>query len=282
MDNEISIEEQQDLVTAQEAREIFTRAGLSAATFHRRVGAGLIDSIMPQGRQRGALYPRNQVLAAIGEKAKKPKKKRKSISNLKPSIFSRATPADMPDIAPLLISFYTQRISIEKRAAWIERNPDIAYMLKSEGKVVGCAFIMPLSEEKIFQILSSQVKPPTRPAEIALYEPGKHVHLYVRAVGVLQSVSKAQRKHWAARLIKGLARAVIQLGSKGIFIDKIYAQGDTKAGEHALRMLGFSQIEINASTSRKNYMLDVQKSGSVWAMKYKHTLNTWRAYNEEE
>ncbi len=272
----------EELMTAQEAVQAFTAAGLSGPTFRRRVNEGRIDSILPEGRQRGALYPKSQVLATINEKPRKPKRRRKSTPSIKPSTFSLATPQDMIEIAPLLVSFYTPRIDPQKRAAWIERNPEVAFILRCEGEAVGCAFIMPLTEQKILEILSSQVKPPTRPHEILLYEPGKHTHLYVRAVGVLQTVSKEQRRHWAARFIKGLAKTIIDLGKKGIYIDKIYAQGDTKAGERALRSLGFAQIDLNTPTTRKNYLLDVAQSGSVFVMRYKHVLNVWRSLNEEE
>ncbi len=233
------------------------------------------------------MYPRRQVIEAInkrGDKYKRGVNHRKPgrVNNLKTSTFRRATVQDMPEMGELLKTFYGPKISIEKRAAWIERNPEIAYILKSEDKIVGCAFIMPLEENKIMQILESQVKPPTRPHEILLYKPNEHVSLYVRSVGVLQSVSKEQRRYWAAQLIRGLAQAIIELGSKGVFINKIYAQGDTKIGEHTLKMVGFTQIEIKTSTNRKNYMIDVETSGSVWAMNYKNALNTWRAFNEEE
>lgn len=274
--------EEKDLMTSQEASQAFIDAGLSAPTFHRRVRNGEIESILLEGKQRGAMYPRNQVMAAIRKRGEKYRRKIKKTTSTKTSTFSQATPTDMVDIAPLLIAFYGSRISIEKRAAWIERNPEVCFMLKSEGEVVGCAFIMPLEEAKIIQILSSQVKPPTRPHEILLYEPGKHVNLYVRAVGVTQAVSKEQRRHWAANLIARLAKAIIALGDRGVYVEKIYAQGDTKTGEKALRALGFTQIEIPAPTSRKNYMLDITQSGTPFAMKYKARLNVWRAMNEEE
>lgn len=277
----------QELMTSQEAAQAFVDAGLSVPTFHRRVRDGEIESILPEGKQRGAMYPRRQVIEAInkrGDKYKRGVNHRKPgrVNNLKTSTFRRATVQDMPEMGELLKTFYGPKISIEKRAAWIERNPEIAYILKSEDKIVGCAFIMPLEENKIMQILESQVKPPTRPHEILLYKPNEHVSLYVRSVGVLQSVSKEQRRYWAAQLIRGLAQAIIELGSKGVFINKIYAQGDTKIGEHTLKMVGFTQIEIKTSTNRKNYMIDVETSGSVWAMNYKNALNTWRAFNEEE
>ena len=270
------------LLTAKEATKVFRDAGLSETTFRKRVKDLKIEKYLPEGRQRGALYPENQVLAAISETVKEKKPARRSHTLLKTTTFAKATTYDMPEMATLLETFYRAKISIQKRAAWIERNPDIAYILRCENELVGCAFIMPLSEEKIFEILANQIKPPTRPHEIPLYEPGKHYNLYLRAVGILQSVSKVQRRHWAARFIIGLTRTIVDLGSKGIFIEKVYAQGDTKRGERALRMLGFMQIETHSPTSRKNYMLDVSKSGSVFAMRYKQALNIWRAQNEEE
>jgi N-acetylglutamate synthase-like GNAT family acetyltransferase len=271
MDAENHVKAHHDLITSQEAKQVFIRAGLSEATFHRRVKAGRIESILPEGRQRGAMYPREQVIAAVGSNIKK-KRKRKSTIILKSTVFRKATIQDMPVMAALLETAFS-RISIEKRAAWMERNPDIVYLLESEGRVVGCAFILPLEEQKILQILNAQIKPPTRPQDIHIYEPGKYYSLYVRSVIVLQSVSKSQRKHWAARLIAELIREIVELGARGIIIDKIYAQTDVKRVEHLLKMLGFTQIV--SATENKSFMLDIAASGSVFAMQYKKALNTW-------
>jgi N-acetylglutamate synthase-like GNAT family acetyltransferase len=266
-----SIEERHDLMTSQEAKQAFLRAGFSEATFHRRVKAGLIESILPKGRQRGAFYPREQVFAAIGKKTKKSGKK-KSTSSLKPATFGKATVQDMAEIATLLETFFS-RVSIERRAAWIERNPDIAYILRSEGNVVGCAFIIPLEEQKILQILHAPIKPPIHPQDIGIYEPGNHYSLYIRSVVVLQAVSKSQRRYWAARLISQLIREVVALGAKGIIIEKIYAQTDKRQVEHLLKVFGFTQII--SVTERKNFVLDIATSGSVFAMQYKKALNRW-------
>jgi N-acetylglutamate synthase-like GNAT family acetyltransferase len=132
---------------------------------------------------------------------------------------------------------------------------------------------MPLEEQKIMQILHAPIKPPTRTQDIAIYEPGKHYCLYIRSVVVLQSVSKAQRRHWAARLISELIREITNLGANGIIIDKIYAQTDTRHVEHLLKILGFTQIV--SPTENKNFILDIATSGSVFAMQYKTALNLW-------
>ncbi|HEY7415984.1 MAG TPA: GNAT family N-acetyltransferase [Ktedonobacteraceae bacterium] len=271
MNAEKRTEERHDLMTSQEAKQAFLRAGLSEATFHRRVNAGLIESVLPEGRQRGAMYPREQVLAAVESKIRKSRKKKSTI-NLKPTTFSKATVQDIPEIATLLKTFFS-RISIEKRAAWLERNPEIAYILRSEGKVVGCAFILPLEEQKITQILNAPIKPPTRPQDIGIYEPGKHYCLYIRSVVVLQSVPKPQRKHWAARLISELIREIIEMGARGVIIDKVYAQTDTRRVEHLLKLLGFTQAM--SVTESKNFVLDIATSGSVFATQYRKALNRW-------
>jgi hypothetical protein len=271
MNAEKPMKEQRDLMTSQEAKQAFLRAGLSEATFHRRVHAGRIESILPEGRQRGAMYPREQVLAAIGEKNRL-FGKGKSHNRLKPALFSQATIQDMPEMAKLLETFFS-RINIEKRTTWLERNPDIAYILRSEKEIVGCAFIIPLEEQKIIRILDAQIKPSMYPQDIAIYEPGKHYYLYIRSVIVLQSVSKLQRKHWAAMLISGIIREIIALGTKGVIIEKVYAQTDSRRVEHLLKMLGFTQM-ISATES-KNFVLDIATSGTTFAVQYKKALNTW-------
>lgn len=266
-----SEEQRRDLMTSQEAKQAFLQAGLSEATFHRRVNAGQIEAILPEGRHRGAMYPKDQVIAAINRKSKK-QRKTKLTSSVKPATFSKAEVADMPDVGTLLETFFS-RINIEKRAKWIERNPEICCILRSEGKIVGCAFVMPLPEEKILHILNAPIKPPTRPQDILLYEPGNHYCLYIRSVVVLQSVSKAQRRHWAARLIAELIREVVNLGATGIIIDKIYAQTDTRHVARLLKILGFTQMV--SPTENKNFLLDIATSGSVFAMQYKKALNMW-------
>lgn len=260
--------EERELLTSQQAKKLFLQAGYSEATFHRRVSSGQIESVLPQGRKRGAFYPKEQVLAALGLSRKTTVMR----VQVKPSTFSRATVDDLPAMAEVLETHFT-RISVDKRRKWLERNPDVAYVLKSEGKAVGCAFVMPLLEEKILHIMNAPIKPPTRSQDIQVYEPGKHYTLYVRSVVVLQSVSRIQRKHWGAKLIADLIKEIIKMGKRGIIIDKVYAQTDSKRIERLLQNLGFTQMV--SPSPNKNFVLDVESSGSVFAMKYKQALSKW-------
>ena len=262
-----------EMLTAKEATTAFKNAGLSETTFRKRVKDGIIERHIPEGRERGALYPKAQVVAAIENAAKEPKKVKTIQMQLKTATYGKATPQEMPEIAEVLKTFFS-KINIEKRAEWIKRNPNVCSIIKSEDKIVGCAFIMPLEEQKITQILDSLIKPPTRPQDIApTYEPGKHYTLYIRSVVVLQTVPKLQRRHWAAKLISEIIKEIIAMGEKGIIIDKIYAQTDTRYVEHLLKGLGFSQMV--SPIGRKNFMLDIVTSGSMYAMQYKKALSLW-------
>jgi hypothetical protein len=272
--------ELKDLMTAQEARDAFKNAGLSPATFHRRVNEGMIESFLPQGRQRGAYYPRNQVLAAIGQRSAK-KATKPSASRLKHTTSTYATVEDMSEIALLLETLYGVKTSAKKRRTWVEKNPEIVHILVSEEHIVGCAFLLPMAEATILNSLNSEVKPTVNPDEILRYTPSTQCCLYLRSAGIMHAVSREQFHCWTAMLILRIIRSVIDLGKKGVTVDKIYAQGDAKHYQRALKLLGFVQI-ASQSTLHKNFMLDLSVSHEHSVVLYKQALNTWRSQNQEE
>lgn len=277
---EINEKDLKDLMTAQEARDAFKNAGLSPATFHRRVAEGMIESFLPTGRQRGAYYPRNQVLAAIGQKSAK-KATKPGTSRLKHTISTYATAEDMPEIALLLETLYNVKVSAKKRRSWVEKNAETVHILKSEDHIVGCAFLLPMTEDAILNSLNSEVKPTVSPDEIALYTPGTQCCLYLRSAGIMHAVSREQYHYWVAMLILKIIHSIVKLGERGITVQKIYAQGDATHYQRALKLLGFVQI-ASQSAIHKNFMLDLSVSHERSAVLYKQALNTWRSQNQEE
>ena len=259
-------------VPLQEGMELL---GLDKSGFYYYVNARQIKSYPDVSP---ALYDYQDILKVREKRQQKLEKrlqKRKPVKPkalVKPATFGSAASQDMPEIGEVLKTHFS-KINTERRVAWIERNPDICFVLRSEGSIVGCAFVMPMDEQKILQILHAQVKPPTRPADIAIYEPGKHYSLYVRSFVVLQSVPKIQRRYWAARLIAGVIREIVNLGARGMIIDKIYAQTDSIHVAHLLKVIGFTQLV--SPTGNMNFVLDVSASGSVYAVQYKQALNVW-------
>ena len=103
--------------------------------------------------------------------------------------------------------------------------------------------------------------------------------LYLRSVGVRQKGIPSEKKAVRAKvLIIGLLKEIVKLGSRGIFIDKIYGRSDTFQGERMLHRLGFTRLMT--TTSHENFVIDVEISGITFVKQYKRELTDWRKKNE--
>jgi hypothetical protein len=119
-------------------------------------------------------------------------------------------------------------------------------MLVSEGKAVGCGFLMPLTEQKILDIFAKEVTPATYAEEVQEYQPGAEYYLYARTIGVTQKGTTAtQSRFWGGLLVRNLMRVVINLGSRGIVIKKIYGRSDTLEGLRLMHDMGFTQSGLD-------------------------------------
>jgi hypothetical protein len=186
----------------------------------------------------------------------------------------RMEPTDMVRVAPVLSEHWGPP-NIERWSGFIERNPEIGYMLVSDDdKVVGCGFLFPHTEEKILDILSKEVTPPTEPDELLLYNTSGMYNLYARTLCITLEGTATQRRFWGALLIRNLMRVFISLGGRGIEVRRIYGRSDTPEGEKLMRDVGFTQIRT--VTSHKNFMIDVPTSGLDIVLRYERELNNWK------
>lgn len=260
-----------ELVTAKQAEEIFEKHGLSKATFRRRVDSGSIDKIMEDGKLRGALYPRSQVLSATRKKA----------VSITPAIAYQAVPDDMEDIAPVLNQLFGGYPDIPRWQSWMQANPQVGFLVRTQEKVVGCGFLLPLAEEHILSILEREVTLPTKGSDVLPYKVGERYCVYARSIGVLQEgIPKDERKYWAGILLKKMLSSVIALGNEGIILDKIYGRSDTPAGERTMRAIGMTQLRT--TTSHQNFVIDVENSGLPMVVKYRGKLTVWLQRNSGE
>ncbi len=227
-----------------------------------------------------ALYDYQDIMRVREKRRQKLEKQRARIAPapiIKPkgATFTTMKPEEMTLIAPLIEELFGTYPDVERWASLIAKNPDIAYMLTSEGKTVGCGFIMPLTEQKIIDIFNEEVTPPTLPEEVQEYHPGLEYYLYARTIGVRQTgISATQRRFWGGLLVRNLMRTVINLGSRGIIIKRIYGRSDTPEGLRLMHDMGFTQIRT--ATSHKNFVIDVETSGLDVIIHYEQALNQWR------
>jgi hypothetical protein len=285
-------QQDEEYISFQEIIKIVFDAGFSEPTFRRLVHDGKIRKRVPPGRKRGAVYSRQDAVHVLDQKqqqnaksrrtAKPTKQSQRDTTPLVSSVFRKATLDDIPELCALVGEVFDATPIVERWSAWVRRNPDIAYILRSESGVVGAAMLMPHTLEKIESILREEVTPSTLPDEVLEFVPGgPSVDIYIRSVCVRQQgVPLRQRRVWGGQLTRGLYRTIVGLGTQGIVLNSLYSRSDTVDGRRMLHHLGMTRII--SCTSHHNYMVDVSTSGLDMITLYKQALSEWRKKHQSD
>ncbi len=188
------------------------------------------------------------------------------------SVFERATVEDVPDCAKISDEIFGgAHFDVEKQIAWMKKNPDICYVVKNEGKVVGYVLMLPLDPKKIERILSEEERALDLDiSDIGEFIQGKPINLYMASIAVTPSVTLTEKRAYGSRLVGGLLDVLINLGKRGIILETIVARSSKPDGIRLLRGIGFTEI-LSIST-RKNFLIEVEKSGIKEIVEYKEAL----------
>lgn len=239
---------------------------ISDGKFRMFVEEGKIVRFVPPGSKQG-FYTKQSVDDLAKELDGFPGRGEKGAS------FHLAKPDDMPDLVNLLIEIFGGRNTSEKRLKWMERNPEIAFYIRSKGQMVGTVWPIPMTEEKINFILNDQTPGCTRsiqPEDILPYVPGEPVSIYIASMGVKPGHSKNAMRARGSSLLRGMFKFLIDLGHRGIVINRIIGRTTTRDGVNILQHAGF--FEVPSSTGSRNFVLDIEKSGAPHIMAYKRAL----------
>lgn len=234
---------------------------------------GALERITPPGKKQG-VYRRSQV-----DQLARDLKTFIVTRQRHPSIFMKMTTREeILESAKISDAIFGGHIDVDRQLAWLKRNPDIGYVVKSEGKVVGYAIILPLKPEKIAKLMREEEHTINlEPEEIQVFEPGIPLHLYGGAIGVLPDISLAEKRTYGSRLIGGLIDALIDLGKRGVVFETFTARSTKPDGVRLLRNVGFTQIP--SITEKKDFVLNVEMSGAREIMQYKLALKEYQLRN---
>lgn len=252
-----------EFYTAAQTKEIL---GITDGMLYNYVDNGALERIIPPGKKQG-VYRRSQVDQLARELRVFVATKKKIVST-----FARATKEDIPECANISDAIFNASFAVEKQRAWMEKNPDICYVVKNEdNKVVGYALMLPLKPEKIERILREEESSlDLEIKDIGVFEPGKPLHLYMASIAITPSVTLTEKRTYAARLIAGLMNVLINLGKQGVILETITSRSSTVDGIRLMRGIGFT--EVPSITRRKNFLIEVEKSGIKEIMQYKQAL----------
>jgi hypothetical protein len=255
--------EEGEFYSAKEAQGIL---GMTYSALRNQVEAKNIRSFIPKGKHQ-AVYVKEDVDQLARElKIFMATKKRN------PTTFMKATTREeVFETTKLSDAIFGGHIDVDRQMRWLQKNPDLIYIAKNEGKVVGYAIILPLSHKKIEKLLrEEEYVIDAEPEEIEEFKRGETIHLYMGAIGVIPGVTIAEKRAYGAKLVSGLMRVIINLGRQGVIIKTITARSTKPDGIRLLRELGFT--ELLSTTEKKNFMVDVEKSGIKEIMQYKQAL----------
>jgi hypothetical protein len=157
-----------------------------------------------------------------------------------------------------------------------EKNKEAQYVLKQDNTIIGFATILPFKPDtdKIEKLLRSETvsQAAITDNDIAVFEAGQHVRLYIGAIAINPRLDRYKRKKDGAILIRELISKFVELGKKGIIIDDITAIGATHIGVRILSTFGFHEIPARQHGNRA-FIMNINESGSPISMQYKQALN---------
>jgi hypothetical protein len=259
-----------------EAKEAQTILSMTYSALRHQVNIGTLRSITPPGR-RQAVYLKDEVdtlkremeaWLASRHQSKTPTAK-----------FVKATVEDMPTAVELAAAVFggLNTIPVEKRTAWLKKNPDIDYLLKQEDQLVGYLTFIPLRPETIEDLMTLRRYAKDLTAEDILpYIPNEPVDIYGMAIGVRPGFSNNQKRTWGERLILGARDVLLDLGKRGIIVRSIVAHSFTPDGIRLMKHLGFTETAPKAP-GLHDFLIDVEQSGLPFLLEYKQALHEWKA-----
>lgn len=221
------------------AAQAIKKMGLPKSTFYDMVEQGKIQRVVPPNRSDG-FYLKSEI-----DKLSKPYELFVLQYATDNSIFERASEEDIEDITELSIELFgkTGTANQETRLAQYQANPDIFYILRQEGLLVGYVGMFPLKQKAIDQIMSGASESTFRsgvltPNNINSFKPGKAESVFL-TIGVKQKLPKS--KLYGFRLISGGIGILEDFVRRGIIVKKLYATSRTPDGIRICKGLDFKQ-----------------------------------------
>jgi hypothetical protein len=243
--------------------QVMEKLGINRKTLDNYVERGKLHRVTPPGRVHGYFEK-----AEVDDLAREIEAWL-AVSAAPPSHFMKGTPADMQECAQLVKNVFGVAPNPERRAGWIEKNPDVCYVVRVNEKIVGVAFLLPLTRGKIEEIWNAEHSPPIYGDDIQCFKSGQPIHLYALSMCVHPG-SLTNKRQWGARLIKGLMETIVDFGRRGIEIEDIWARSEYPDGIMLMQHMGMT--EVPSTNQQRNFVIQVKESGIPLLMAYKTEL----------
>jgi hypothetical protein len=254
-------------LTAGEVKKLL---GITNGMLYNFIDNGALERVVPPGRKQG-VYLREQV-----EQLARDLQVFISTRYQSKIKFRKATKQDIAKCMEIGMRLHPNAqqgiTSLENRLQWLDKNPDLYYVIDYDNEIVGYTSIVPLRPEKIQEILNSdELAMDITPEEIEEFKPGKPLHIYIATMRTIPNITRTEKRLYGVRLVGGLITTIIGMVENGIEIDTLYANSDTVDGIRILKHMKFT--EIPSKTRSRNYILKMAEQGEKLLKKYKYAFN---------
>ncbi len=230
------------MISAEEGIQLYTEAGLSENTFYRHAREKKIRKILPDDRERGALYSKEDIKKIIEYQKVKSRKRLEAIQAAKEdeSKTDWFNENDLPYLLVLDYQMYgiSESLDLSISYGWWSKNPRICrilYNTQDRKDIWGYITMIPMVEETIFKLLRREMhERDIKPEHILIYEDGKEYTIYAASV-VIRSEHQSH--------LRGLIKSIFNYWCdqcSNCRISKIYAYADSEEGWHLIRHLYFA------------------------------------------
>jgi len=260
------------------AKEAIAMLNISDSTLSAYVKKGWLKRYGPSGRQH-KFYKLSEVEALIESR-----NTFDEYQEMLPASFDVATPEDMSTIVDIDKRTFHVDITEETYLRWMRKNPETFFVLRgSSDKIVGYACLLPMEKEVMDRFVRDEIDmDDISPDDVALFEPGRPLHLYVIALCVDPTYRSAIKHEYGARLVRGLFTFILELARRGVEIETITARTYKADGIRLLRKMGIPQLR-SPVVGKHLFSVRVADSGFPILVRYSDLLAEWkRAEHQRE
>jgi hypothetical protein len=263
--------------TATQVKKILNISGAMIANY---VEKGKIKHVVPPGRTHGFYLK-----ADVDKLANELQAFFDLEEETEATTFTHATVEDVPACIALNREIFPEihgeddAILIKKWAGWIEKNPEVVHILKRDKEVIGIITVLPIkpNSDKFEEALKGDISfllgnVNISPEDIEEYNKGNHVQLYISEIGIKQSLNKDLRRRYGASLISQLSDIIVNLGERGVIIERMTSVGASKSGIKLLRFFGFTEVVFPRPDTRL-FVLNTSESGAHMVREYREALS---------
>ena len=245
--------------------EVQRKLGISEPALRNLVNQRKLRKIIPPGKKHG-VYLKEEVDAYA-------EKWLAFLTNAEPpqTTFEEAKTEDMEAENALAQRAIGSpgRMTPEIRRAWLARSPEGHYLLKHNQKVVAYFWLLPVKHEPLMAFMDGALRGgDLTPEDLDPFEPGKPVECLIVGIASEPDVGEITRMHYVQHLLRGVKRAMGELGRRGFIITHIYATSETPTGIATALHAGMKEYGPPGG-KRRRFVMEVETSPSFLLDEYK-------------